>query len=90
MQIISGEVLILFQKPILISIINYLVFNVGLFSILLLLIVMYFMPDHLDSQTIALLILLFAVIIFSAVFIIALVKDKVQRRKTSQHTVFGS
>lgn len=51
---------------------------------------MYFMPGHLDSQTIALIVLLIAGIIFSAAFISALVKDRVQRRKTSQRTVFGS
>lgn len=51
---------------------------------------MYFMLGHLDSQTIALLVLLIAVIIFSAAFFFALVKDRVQRRKTSQPTVFRS
>lgn len=78
------------QKHILNPVINYLMFSFKSFSIFSILVVMYFMFGHSDSQTIALLVLIVAGIIFSAAFISAFVKDRVQRRKTSQLTVFES
>ena len=90
MQQNKGEVLIQLQKHSLNPVINYLMISFKSFSIFLILVVMYFMLGHSDSQIIALLVLIVAAIIFSAAFISALVKDRVQRRKTSQHTVFDS
>ncbi len=90
MQQNKGEVFIQLQKHSLNPVINYLMISFKSLSIFLILVVMYFMLGHSDSQIIALLVLIVAAIIFSAAFISALVKDRVQRRKTSQHTVFDS
>ncbi|MBS4034628.1 MAG: hypothetical protein KGZ85_09195 [Ignavibacterium sp.] len=50
--------------------------------------VIKFMLGSLDTKTIALLVFLASGIIFSVVFISAILKDRVHRRKTSQQTVF--
>lgn len=71
-----------------IVIVNGFVFFIKTISIFLTLIVIKFMLGSLDAKSIALLVFLAAGIIFSAAFISAIVKDRVQRRKTSQQTVF--
>lgn len=60
------------------------------FSIFITLTVLHFMLGNLDAQTVALIVFVAAAIIFSGAFISAVLKDKVQKRKTSQQTVFES
>lgn len=70
------------------AIINSSAFFIKAISFFLTLMVIKFMLGSLDTKTIALLVFLAAGIIFSAAFISAIVKDRVQRRRTSQQTVF--
>ena len=70
------------------AIMNSSAFFIKAISIFFTLIVIKFMLGSLDTKTIALLVFLAAGIIFSAAFFSAIAKDRVQRRKTSQQTVF--
>lgn len=60
------------------------------FSIFVILTLFHIMLGNLDEQTVALIVFAAAAIIFSGAFISAVLKDKVQKRKTSGQTVFGS
>lgn len=73
-----------------VAFINFISFILKAISIFLTLIVIHFMLGNFNSQSIALIIFGVAGVIFSAAFIYAKLKDRMQRRKTSQLTVFES
>lgn len=79
-----------FSKYILVPLTDILLFVTKSISIFITIMVMYYMLGSFNTQTIALIVFLFAGAIFSAAFISAMIKDRVQRRKTSQLTVFES
>jgi hypothetical protein len=83
-----GDIMQALIKDNLNAIRNSSAFLIKAITIFLTLIVIKFMFGSLDTKSIALLVFLAAGIIFSAAFISAIVKDRVQRRRTSQQTVF--
>lgn len=70
--------------------INFISLILKTISIFLTLIVIHFMLGNFNPQSIALIIFGVAGVIFSTAFIYAKLKDRMQRRKTSQITVFES
>lgn len=78
------------QKNIFSTLINHFLSSVKAFTIFLINLVMYYMLGHTETHTIALLVFLIAGIIFSAAFLTAKVKDRIQRRKITHYTVYNS
>lgn len=72
------------------KIIDHLFFALKSISVFLILMVLHFMFGNLDTRDIAFIVFAVAVVILSAVFISAAVKDRIQRRRASSQTVFGS
>jgi ABC-type antimicrobial peptide transport system permease subunit len=82
--------LIKVQKNIFSTLLKHFLSSVKAITIFLINLVMYYFLGNSDTQTIALIVFLIAVIMFSAAFLTAKVKDRIQRRKVSHYTVYNS